>query len=366
MNSLSSGISMTDVSKSYREERDMKQIYEKKLKDGYRYELEKQMELNKRKREQEDFNRKNQEITILKTYPPFGRRSEFYLNHPQSEFDNLSQSGSEKGFSIADLERRRESNISNNLNEKPNNQNKVVSMHEVEFNKNIVNIPTNHPEKFNSPYNEFLTYDPNKDIKPVFGATIGQDPYFPWGKPGHGAPRVDPSSGTRDTRIAGNLWYHVNGQTPSDRKERLEHYNRINTGRNIAINSSVPRKLNPNSLSLNPDDWILKKKEEYSYKMDQNPTSRAPSATKLTNYNPQKSYETSRANGMWFDSTFGRPGNGAPTYDARRKNLNEALESPRSYGSNYGIPNIVFPKTNPRIASSHRNGFDFIPPGQKF
>ena len=340
---MSLPITMPDISKYYREERDLKQDYEAKQKAAYRAALEKQMNENNKKKEREEEYRKKYEIQMLQHYPPFGRRSDFSQN-----YDTVSLAS-----------------------------NNVASLKD--FDANAAQ-KTKTPKRYSSFDKESKFIEPREIInesklsrenneKPVFVATKGQEPYYPFGKPGNGAPMID-SAGHKQTRIAGNLWFNINGKTPEDRKERLDEYkqHQKNSLKNVT-------KYEPNvSASLSDESWILERKKAFLDQLDNINIERNTNDYRLKKQVDE--YASLRSNANWFNNTFGKPGNGAPLYDPKRHNLNEVLESPRGYpGVNAyfsqnnstsskvpQITNVVYPKVKPQVSSSHRNTYDYVPP----
>jgi hypothetical protein len=339
---MSLPVTMPDISKYYREERDIIQEQEAKQKQAYRIQLEKQMVENTSKREREEELRKKYEIQMLKNYPPFGRRTDFAVN-----YETISNVGSLRDFE--------KTSTNSQLQKVPQR----YSSFDKEVSHNIARDNSNESR---------LSRDNGSGDKTVFGTTRGMEPYYPYGKPGNGAPMID-KSGNKQTRIAGNLWYHINGQTTDDRKGRLDDYQSRNPIKNLA-------KLEPNTTSthLNDEKWILERKRAFLDQLDDINTEKY----KMPKLQPSD-YDNERGNANWFNETFGRPGNGAPTFDAKRHNIDEVLESPRDFipqrnnvpaynpiaKKSLPIPNnIVYTKVKSHVLSSHRNSYDFVPKGK--
>ena len=68
-------------------------------------------------------------------------------------------------------------------------------------------------EKPNSLSNDLPPYDP---IKHKSGQYQGYN-YDPWGKPGGGAPLIDPNTGRKFTKMTGQVWFDTIGLNPDDR-----------------------------------------------------------------------------------------------------------------------------------------------------
>lgn len=366
-------VTMPDISKTYREQRDTMHQFQLKQKEAYRLQLEKQISENNFKKQREEQNRKTLEIKMLQNYPPFGRRADVasianpgsLMNSNENIRSHNSDTQSNAGANIASLRDfdtgSREKLLSRSSDNNLNPRREMNSESKLE----------------KSVFNTTMPYDPNKDIKSVFGTTNGQEPYFPFGKPGGGAPIID-SSGHPRTRIEGNLWFHVNGQTPGDRQGRLASYNANNLIKNMA---KVEPK-NSNKTNSNDENWILEKKQQFLNQLENINDSYRRGGTqqdfRLKKLDYEQQYEMQRGNSGWFNHNFGRPGFGAPTFDTRRHNMLEILESPRDYtvtispkpGSrqyqlntnpNFSMPNILYSKVHPVISSSHRNGYDYVP-----
>jgi hypothetical protein len=54
-----------------------------------------------------------------------------------------------------------------------------------------------------------LTYDPHKDKKSAFNVVYETNVYNPWGKPGGGAPKLNPNTGQLQTKIVGTLHWNL-------------------------------------------------------------------------------------------------------------------------------------------------------------
>ena len=77
-------------------------------------------------------------------------------------------------------------------------------------------------EKPNSLSADVPPYDP---IKYKNGFPQGYN-YDPWGKPGGGAPLIDPTTGRKFTKISGQVWYDTLGMSPDDRARAYLDKNR--------------------------------------------------------------------------------------------------------------------------------------------
>ena len=348
---MSLPVTMPDISKFYREERDHRKDFEVRQKEAYRQALQKQMKDDSDKREREEEYRKKYEIQMLQNYPPFGRRTDFSLNYETvSNASNNVATMKDFDGQIA---------ISNN---------EKVPKRYTSFEDNNNNIKHSPPEPIRVNNESRLSRD-NDNRFSTFGTTTGQDPYYPFGKPGNGAPILD-STGHKQTRIAGNLWFNINGKTPEEinevRKERLSDYQTRNTLKTVT-------KTEPAITSMNDDKWIIERKKAFLEQLDTVNSDKYKQDHRLKR--PADEYASLRSNANWFNNTFGRPGNGAPLHDPKRHNLEEALESPRGYGSGNDLfqpkklaemnTNVLYPKVKPTVSSSHRNTYDYVPSGGK-
>lgn len=346
---MSLPVTMPDISKFYREERDIRLENEARQKAAYRMALEKQMKDDYDKREREEEYRKKYEIQMLQNYPPFGRRTDFSLNYDtvSNASNNVASMKDFDGSLPVSKDKGRYSSFERD-NKPPQ--------------------PQHHQLETTRMNNESRISRDND--KPVFGTTKGQEPYYPFGKPGNGAPILD-STGHKQTRIAGNLWFNINGKTPEEitevRKERLSEYqtrNNVNT-----ITKPEPGVGN----SINDEKWIIERKKAFLEQLDNLNSEKYKHDHRIKKATDE--YASLRSNANWFNNTFGRPGNGAPLHDPKRHNLEEVLESPRGFGGSSSEvfqpkqlaqlnTNVLYSKVKPTVSSSHRNTYDYVPPGK--
>jgi len=158
--------------------------YDMYNKQAYKQALDKQVaEKEHQKHSQEQAKRKS-ELEYLNKYP-FGRRA-----------DSLNELAYKPSFG--------------------NQANKHDELPPMRLNKdNIV-------EKPNSLVADVPPYDP---IKHRTGFHQGYN-YDPWGKPGGGAPLIDPNTGKKFTKYSGQIWYDAIGLSPDDRAKFYRDKNR--------------------------------------------------------------------------------------------------------------------------------------------
>jgi hypothetical protein len=350
---MSLPVTMPDISKFYREERDYRNAQHVQQKAAYRQALEKQMKDGAEKREREEEYRKKYEIQMLQNYPPFGRRTDFSVNYEtvsnaSNNVASMKDFDGQIGFSNNEKVPKRYSSFEDNKKQSPNEPTRA-----------------NNESRLSRDDNRFST----------FGTTTGQDPYYPFGKPGNGAPILD-STGHKQTRIAGNLWFHINGKTPEEINEvRKERINEIQTRNPLKSVTKPEPSTTSTTASMNDDKWIIERKKAFLDQLDTMNTDKYKQDYRLKK--PADEYASLRSNANWFNNTFGRPGNGAPLHDPKRHNLEEVLESPRGFGGGSGNEvfqpkklaemntNVLYPKVKPTVSSSHRNHFDYVPQGGK-
>jgi len=260
-------------------------------------------------------------------------------------------------------------------------------------------------EKPNSLSADTPPYDP---IKHRNGFQEGYN-YNPWGRPGGGAPLIDPNTGRKYTKITGQLGYDQIGLSNEERlkllktrpltleeqkydmgveKERKRHENEVykaragdvatwitdlesarrvhlstNNGAHLQITNVTRDKINLESVRRSQNDKALIYHNELGQQMEEK--NRQTKLFKLKD--DVAGIEHTRK----WDDWWGKPGGGAPTNERRRRDLTEVLESPRDKAFSglatslpIGSPTFQknsdsqFPKSS--IKSNHINLYDNI------
>jgi len=292
---------LPEVSTKYRIERDIKMLIQARQKEIYRKQLESQIEQNQKKRFNEENSKRTQEISILKNYPPFGRSTELSLYSDYGLKTTNSKEGERNEFKDANTSLRGTLS-SRSEGKRP--------------------IPVDMSEKSFSTKTKDFDMQKTSSIDKVNNSSW-IDGYFQFGKPGNGAPMVNRDTGDLKSKIEGNMWYNLDGRTPKDREERLRGYDQINKTSNTFKSNLI-------SFSL----------------ADRNPPFEQPAPRESsirTGNNQYKSYEP----------TFGEsPRNEFQRYQAKYP------ENYSPQNKKYELGNIVYPKTNPTVGSSHKNFYD--------
>lgn len=340
-------------------------------KQAYKRALDQQVVEKQVNKYNEERDRRQNEMDIIPQYP-FGRRTNpSYLienNYVPSSYNNYSG--------------------------RPNYEN--VDPYGVEgplrLDKNSI------VEKPNSLVDDNPPYDPVKNP----GAPGGNF-YDPWGKPGGGAPMIDPDTGKKYTKISGQLHYDTLGLSPSARqryketairqqmlnleeqKQEIEleqqrrkqeeanvrgragdvatwiqdiegsrwplrtHLNHTNVTREKVNLESVRRGLNEKTRIYHDELGLQLEEKERQNKLH-----------KLRD--DVAGVEHTRKWNDWW----GRPGGGAPTVDRRRHETHEILESPRySWDQNmdqtsYSAPGTSLPLNNTRSVTNQMGTGQFL------
>lgn len=157
-------------------------------KQVYRKALDAQVAEKQANKYMEEKERKQNELELIPQYP-FGKRTNpSYMLNDQNQQNNYQYTPTSYTPSFHDLSNERFYKLDKDrIYEKPNSLNDDVP-----------------------------PYDPVKEVKQY---PNGPKRYDPWGKPGGGAPMIDPSTGKKYTRIAGQLHYDAIGLTPSARRK---------------------------------------------------------------------------------------------------------------------------------------------------
>ena len=217
-------------------------------------------------------------------------------------------------------------------------------------------------EKPNSLSADLPPYDPIKDRS---GLHQGYN-YDPWGKPGAGAPLIDPVTGRKFTKMSGQVWYDTIGMSPDDRarayldknrpltleeqkyemeveKERKRFEDAVYRSRAGDVATWIQeledqRKLTNKNGARLPHTNVTREKInlEYARRLKLNDSTKAYHEELAAQLE-----ERQRENKLYklrddiagiehvrrWDDWWGRPGGGAPNLDGKRRhNLEEKLE----------------------------------------
>jgi len=329
-------------------------------KQVYKRQLDQQVAEKQASRYNQERERKHNELALIPQYP-FGKRTNpsYLVEESNAPFQNqgYNPSFNNQGYSQPNLNEpfRYQKLDKDRLFAKPNSL--------------VDDVPP---------------YDPVKEVK-MYNAP---EKYDPWGKPGGGAPLIDPDTGKKYTKISGQLFYDTLGMSPSARQkfrddnrmpvnindqkiemeveaQRRKYEDQAYKARAGDVATWIqdiegqrwPLRTHLNHTNVTRDkvnlEYARRDVNERTKKYHDELGLQLEEKERQTKLHKLKDDVAGIEHTRKWNDWWGKPGGGAPNPDRRRHEILEQLESPRPFWDRNGSSQAVSNGTSLPMTTTH-------------